>query len=291
MDRLEKIEINSYLEFEKFEIAKSYLIPEILKQHNMAKSRIRIPDSIIKYLAEFYTREAGVRQLKNVLNTIIRKATRHLIENPDKKSISINKELISDFIGKEKIKKQEYKTTPNVGVAIGLAWTASGGDILPIEVTLMPGKEKIHLTGKLGDVMKESAHIALSYIRANATVFNIDPEFYNKNEIHIHVPEGAIPKDGPSAGITLTVAILSSLLNKKPNKIAMTGEITLRGHVLAIGGLKEKLMSAIRYGIDSVIIPYDNQQDLDEIDESIKSKLTIHLVQDFSQIPQIIGFK
>jgi ATP-dependent Lon protease len=287
LDRMEVIQLNSYLEREKEEITKSFLLPKILDDHKLDRTKVTISSQITKRIIRHYTREAGVRQLKQELSKVIRKVTRYFIENPKAQPFKVNSEHLTEFLGKEKFKEQVYKSSANIGVAIGLAWTASGGDLLPIEINLMPGKGKLVLTGKLGDVMKESAHAALTYIRSNVNNFDIDPEFHEKTDIHIHVPEGAIPKDGPSAGITITSALLSALKKKSLKNIAMTGEITLRGHVLAIGGLKEKLTSALRYGIKEVTIPFENENDYLDLSEDIRKELTVHFAKNFEDVIKI----
>ena len=287
LDRMEVIQINSYIEREKVSIAEHFLIPSLIKEHKLEKYKIGISSAIISTVINSYTREAGVRQLKQVLAKVIRKITRQFVENPKKKSLTVSKKLLIEFLGKEKYKDQAYKSTSNIGVAIGMAWTAVGGDLLPIEVICMKGKEKLLLTGKLGDVMKESAMAALSYIRSNAGEFGLDYDYFKDLEIHIHVPEGAVPKDGPSAGITLTSALLSAFLKKPLKRIAMTGEMTLRGHVLAIGGLKEKLMSALRFGIKEAIIPLENENDYDELDDDVKKELKIHFVSSYNEVAKL----
>ena len=287
LDRMEVIQINSYIEREKVQIATHFLLPTLIKEHKLEDKKITFNEEFISKVVRLYTREAGVRQLKQVLGKIIRKVTRFFVEHPKRKSIIINDAYLLEFLGKEKYKEQSYKTSANVGVAIGMAWTATGGDLLPIEVICMRGKEKLTLTGKLGDVMKESAMASLSFIRANSAEFGLNDTFFKDLEIHIHVPEGAVPKDGPSAGITMTSALLSAFLNKPLKKIAMTGEVTLRGHVLAIGGLKEKLMSSLRFGIKEAIIPLENENDYNELDEEIKKQLQVHLVSSYNEVARI----
>ena len=249
LDRMEIIQLNSYIENEKKHIAKDFLLPKIMKEHGLDNMNVTFQDKFILKIIREYTREAGVRQVHQQLSKLVRKITRRFAETEKLASYALTEKDFDEFLGKAKFKDQPYKSGSHVGVAIGMAWTSTGGDLLPVEVNIVKGKEKLSLTGKLGDVMKESAQASLSYIRSNAKLYNIEDSYFENKEIHIHVPEGAVPKDGPSAGVTITTAVLSAILNKKIKRIAMTGEITLRGHVLAIGGLKEKLMSAIRYGI------------------------------------------
>lgn len=272
LDRMEVIEVSGYTYEEKLNIAKNHLIPKILKEHNMI-DKVAFQDGAIMSLIEGYTRESGVRNLERQLASVVRKAIADMLEKDKEKAIinaaSINKYLGAAYFSYDKVEKED-----KVGVVTGMAWTAYGGDTLPVEVSIMDGSGKLELTGKLGDVMKESARTGYSYVRSNAAKYFIDPEFYKKKDIHIHVPEGAVPKDGPSAGITMVTAMVSSLSGKKvKHNVAMTGEITLTGRVLPIGGLKEKTLAAFRAGIDTLIIPKDNEKDIDKVPKSIKSKL------------------
>lgn len=282
-DRMEIIELPGYLEHEKLEIAKRHTIPKQLKEHGLEKYDIKITDDAILRIIREYTREAGVRNLEREIASILRKVAKDIALEKSKNNGEIkvvNKIIDADnlesFLGVPKFRTKKISSENRIGTAIGLAWTSVGGDILNVEVTIMDGSEKFTLTGQLGDVMKESAQAALSYIRSNADLLGIDPHFYKGKEIHIHLPEGAIPKDGPSAGITMTMAMISAI-KKVPARsdVAMTGEITLRGNVLAIGGLTEKLLAAQRYGIKKVLIPKDNLKDLSEIPESVKKPLKI----------------
>lgn len=273
LDRMELIPITGYSEDEKVHIAKRHLLPKQIEAHGLNRKSIRIDEETIRTIITSYTREAGVRNLEREIATICRKVALQLIEN-GKKSASVNARNIEKYLGKKKYKYDMANKTDEIGIATGLAWTPVGGDTLNIEVNILKGSGKLELTGQLGDVMKESAKAALSFIRARAGDFDIDPDFHSKYDIHIHVPEGATPKDGPSAGITIATAMVSAL-SRIPVKrtVAMTGEITLRGRVLPIGGLKEKVLAAHRAGIETIIYPVDNKKDLDEIPEDTKKDL------------------
>ncbi|MCE1164319.1 MAG: endopeptidase La [Bacteroidetes bacterium] len=278
-DRMEIIEMRSYLDFEKTKIAQRHILPKELEEHGLDKDEIKFPDEAIQKVIREYTREAGVRNLERELTSIIRKVAKDKLTNGNrKKKVNVTPALVEKYLGVPKFEDIDTKkdNKAKVGSVYGLAWTSLGGDILTIEVTVMKGTGKITLTGKLGDVMKESAIAGLSYIKSNSKQFGIPETFFKDKEIHIHVPEGAIPKDGPSAGITMIMGMLSAI-TKTPVKadIAMTGEITLRGNVLAIGGLNEKLLAAVRSGIKRVIIPGDNEKNLIEIPKDITSKLEI----------------
>ncbi len=277
LDRMEVIELSSYLDFEKLEIAKRHIIPKVLSENGMSKKEISIKDFAIKKIISEYTREAGVRNLERTIESLCRKVAKEIVEkNIQKKKIVISEKEIEKFLGVPKFRSKEKEKKNVVGSVMGLAWTSVGGEILRVDVSIMSGREKLTLTGKMGEVMKESAQAALSYIRANFKTLNINENFYKDKEIHIHLPEGAIPKDGPSAGVTMTMAMISAIKNKPAfSSVAMTGEITLRGDVIAIGGLNEKLLAAKRSGIKTVIIPKDNEKDLIEISEQIKNGLKI----------------
>lgn len=273
MDRMEIIEVSGYTEEEKFNIAKRHLIPKKLEEHNMNKQAISFSDNSILYIIESYTRESGVRNLERKIATVIRKAIAEMVEK-EKKRINITINHVKKYLGPEQYTYDKASNEDKIGVVMGMAWTSYGGDTLPVEVMVMPGTGKLELTGKLGDVMKESAKAGYTYIRANAEKYKIDPNFYKEKDIHIHVPEGAVPKDGPSAGVTMITAMVSALGSKKvKHNVAMTGEITLTGDVLPIGGLKEKTLAAYRAGIDTVIIPKDNEKDLIQIPNSVKKKI------------------
>ncbi len=273
LDRMEVIRISGYTEEEKVNIAKKYLVPKQLKMHGMKKSNVKIDEQTIHDIINYYTREAGVRNLERQIANVLRKAARIIVSNNQKSAI-VNSKNLDKFLGTKKFSYEKAKQKDEIGIATGLAWTPVGGDTLSIEVNVMEGSGKIELTGQLGDVMKESAKAAISYIRSRANDLNIDKDFYKNLDIHIHVPEGATPKDGPSAGITMATALISALSDIAVRKdVAMTGEITLRGRVLPIGGLKEKSLAAFRAGITTVIIPEDNKKDLDDIPDNIKKQM------------------
>lgn len=284
-DRLEIIELYSYTEYEKLDIAKKHLIPKEITEHGLASKNVRFTDDAILTIIRGYTKEAGVRELDRVIATVIRKIVKDIVMNNTKSNCIINNGNIKKYLGNKKYLDNNDKELLSAGVVNGLAYTPYGGDLLQVEVTYFSGTGNLVLTGSLGDVMKESATIALSYIKANAKTFKLDDKIFRENDFHIHVPEGAIPKEGPSAGVTLTTAILSSLLNKKvSSNVAMTGEVTLTGKVLPIGGLKEKSIAAFRSGIERVFIPKENEPDLEEIPKEIKNKIDFILVDDYIQI-------
>ncbi|WP_043905662.1 endopeptidase La [Parageobacillus genomosp. 1] len=286
LDRMEIITIPGYTEVEKLQIAKRHLLPKQLKEHGLKKSSLQIRDDAMMSIIRYYTREAGVRELERQLAAICRKAAR-LIVAEEKKRVIITEKNIEEFLGKRKYRYGQAELKDQVGVATGLAYTAFGGDTLSIEVSLAPGKGKLVLTGKLGDVMKESAQAAFSYVRSRAEQLGIDPDFHEKYDIHIHVPEGAVPKDGPSAGITIATALISALTGRPVSRfVGMTGEITLRGRVLPIGGLKEKTLSAHRAGLKKVILPKDNEKDLEDIPDVVKKDLQFVLVSHLDEVLQ-----
>lgn len=273
LDRMEIIEVSGYTSEEKFHICKSHLVPKILKEHQVDEGKIKFSDTAIHYIIDGYTRESGVRTLQRKCSAVIRKSMAEMIEK-NKNSIVITVNKVKSYLGPEIYSYDKADKEDKVGVVMGMAWTGYGGDTLPVEVSVMKGTGKLELTGQLGDVMKESAKAGYSYVRANAHKFGIEEEFYRSKDIHIHVPEGAVPKDGPSAGVTMITAMVSALSGKKVrHNVAMTGEITLTGRVLAIGGLKEKSLAAYRAGIDTVIVPKDNEKDILKIPKTIKSKL------------------
>jgi len=281
-DRLEIIELSGYTEFEKLDIAKRYLIPKILKNHGINKEDIGFKDNAVLELIRYYTKEAGVRELERKITQIIRKIITENVIKKQEKKVMVNN--VIKYLGRHEFHFGNIGTD-EIGVVNGLAYTYAGGDTLKIEVNYYPGNGNLILTGSLGDVMKESAQIALSYVRANNDYFGIKNDKIIKNDIHIHVPEGAVPKDGPSAGIALTTAIISALSNIKIDKtIAMTGEITLRGNILPIGGLKEKSIGALRSGIKTIYIPTDNENDLDEIPNEVKKDLEYILVSNYKEL-------
>ncbi|MEC1155135.1 endopeptidase La [Cytobacillus horneckiae] len=284
LDRMEIISIAGYTEQEKIHIAKDHLLQKQIKEHGLSKAQLQIREDGIQSIVRYYTREAGVRGLERQLATICRK-TAKIIVSGEKKRVVITDKNIEEFLGKRKFRYGQAELEDQVGIATGLAYTTVGGDTLQIEVSLSPGKGKLVLTGKLGDVMKESAQAAFSYVRSKAKDLNIDENFHEKYDIHIHVPEGAVPKDGPSAGITMTTALVSALTGKPIRKeVGMTGEVTLRGRVLPIGGLKEKSLSAHRAGLTKIILPKDNEKDIDDIPESIREELDFVLVSHVDEV-------
>ncbi len=283
-DRMEIITIAGYTEVEKAEIVKDHLLPKQLKEHGLKKGNLQLREAAIYDTIRYYTREAGVRGLERQLAAICRKAARAIVAE-DRKRITVTEKNLSEFLGKRLYRYGQAETTDQVGVVTGLAYTTVGGDTLSIEVSLSPGKGKLLLTGKLGDVMRESAQAAFSYIRSKADELNIDPNFNEKHDIHIHVPEGAVPKDGPSAGITIATALVSALTGRPVSKeVGMTGEITLRGRVLPIGGLKEKALGAHRAGLKTIILPKDNEKDIDDIPESVREGLTFIPVSHLDEV-------
>jgi ATP-dependent Lon protease len=284
LDRMEVLYISGYTELEKEKIAKQYLIPKQREEHGLAEDQLRINADAIRKIIREYTREAGVRNLERTIGTLCRKAARELVSGKKKRSV-ITARNLSKYLGSERYRYGRAEEEDQVGAATGLAWTEAGGDTLNIEVSVLPGKGQLTLTGKLGDVMKESAQAAFSYIRSRAKELDIDPEFHEKHDIHIHVPEGAIPKDGPSAGITMATALVSALTRIPVSReVAMTGEITLRGRVLPIGGLKEKALAAHRAGITHVILPQENKKDLEDIPKSVRKDLTFSLVNHMDEV-------
>lgn len=286
MDRLEIIPLSGYTEYEKLDITKKHLLPKICKQNGLDLQYLTIDEEVILTIIRKYTKEAGVRELERQLSKIIRKiVTQMVVDHIQINQMNITLQVLEKYLGKPKYHYGEVSTKSQVGVVNGLAYTSYGGDLLPIEVTFYQGTGKLVLTGSLGDVMKESASIALSYIKANYQKFSIDYDLLLKNDIHIHVPEGAIPKEGPSAGIAVTLALVSALTNKKiPKDIALTGEITLRGHVLAIGGLKEKSIGALRGNVKKIFIPFDNKRDLEEIPKEVSQAITFIPVKNFMDV-------
>ncbi|MCX7748179.1 MAG: endopeptidase La [Clostridia bacterium] len=280
LDRMEVINLTSYTEVEKVNIATRYLIPKQVEAHGLKTSNLKIDEDTVRDVIVFYTKEAGVRSLERQFATICRKVAKMLVSE-NKKSIKVTSGNIEKFLGTKKYRYDKINENDEVGIATGLAWTPVGGDTLSIEVTLMDGNGKLELTGQLGDVMKESAKAAMSFIRSRVEQYGIEKDFHTKYDIHIHVPEGAIPKDGPSAGITLATAMVSALTGIPVKKsVAMTGEITLRGRVLPIGGLKEKVLAAHRAGITTVIVPIENKKDIDDIPENVKKKMKFVLASD-----------
>ena len=280
LDRMEVIELGSYTDEEKLMIAKNHLISKQLEKHGLKKSQLRITEDAIREIITCYTRESGVRNLERSIGEICRKAAMKLLEQENPKRITVNGNNLEEFLGVRKYLPDCLPASDQVGLVTGLAWTSVGGETLEVEVNVMDGSGKLELTGNLGDVMKESAHAALSYIRANAQKLGIAPDFYKTKDIHVHFPEGAVPKDGPSAGVTVCTAMVSALTGVTVRRdVAMTGEISLRGRVMRIGGLKEKTMAALRHGIHTVIIPRDNQRDLMEVDQTVRRQLNFITAQ------------
>jgi len=284
-DRMEIIRLLGYTEVEKLHIARGYLIPKKVAEHGLSKEKVTFSDMAILQIIRYYTREAGVRSLEREIASVCRKIARQVVKAPAKDRIMVTPKAVRRYLGVTRFRYGEAEEKQSIGVATGLAWTEVGGELLLIEVAIMPGKGNVKVTGKLGEVMQESASAALSYIRTRAELMGIEKEFYQKNDIHIHVPEGATPKDGPSAGITMATALASALLRVPArNDLAMTGEITLRGRVLPIGGVKEKLLAAHRGGIKTVILPLENEKDLAEVPAKIKNSLEIHFVGHMDEV-------
>ena len=274
LDRMEVIELGSYTDEEKLMIAKNHLIPKQLEKHGIKKAQLRITDDAIREIITCYTRESGVRKLERCFAEICRKTAMELLQQESPKRITVTGSNLEKFLGVRKFLPVRLPGYDQVGLVTGLAWTSVGGETLEVEVNVMDGSGKLELTGNLGDVMKESAHAALSYIRSNAEKLGVPTDFYKTKDIHVHFPEGAVPKDGPSAGVTVCTAMVSALTGTTVRRdVAMTGEISLRGRVMAIGGLKEKTMAALRHGISTVIIPKDNERDLEEIDQTVRKQL------------------
>ena len=290
LDRMEIIEVNSYTENEKFHIAKEHLLAKELKKNGLDKTMLSIKDSALKSIITYYTKEAGVRSLERKIGDICRKAAREILEereNGDEeiKRISVTASNLEKYLGKKKFSLEKADKKPQVGIVRGLSWTSVGGETLQIEVNMMPGKGDIDLTGQMGDVMKESAIIAMSYVRSISKEHGIKPEIFKENDFHIHIPEGAVPKDGPSAGVTMATAIFSTVTGRKVRSdIAMTGEITLRGRSLPIGGLKEKILAAKMAGVKEVLVPLENKKDIEEISDEIKEGLVITFVSNMKEI-------
>ena len=284
LDRMELIEIAGYTENEKEHIAKEHLIPKQMEENGIEKGKLTIQSAALKKIINNYTKEAGVRNLERTIGQICRKTARLIMEE-DKKKVTVTSKNLSDFLGKEHFNYLMANKKDEIGISRGLAWTQVGGDTLQIEVNVMPGKGELMLTGQLGDVMKESAQAGITYIRSIAADYKVGPEFFQENDIHVHIPEGAVPKDGPSAGITMATAILSAII-KKPVRadLAMTGEITLRGRVLPIGGLKEKLLAAKYANIKEVLVPAENKPDIQELDKEITDGLTVTFVSSMKEV-------
>jgi ATP-dependent Lon protease len=283
---MEIIQLSSYTEDEKVKIAEGYLIPRQIKENGLRPSEVHLPEETLRAIIQGYTVEAGVRNLERQIGKICRKIAAGVAAGEIKRKRTVKPKELSAYLGKRKFFDEEvFERAENPGVAIGLAWTETGGDIMFFEATKVPGSKGFTLTGQLGEVMKESAHAALSYVRGRAESFGVDPEFFNKADIHLHIPAGAIPKDGPSAGITMATA-LASLLTERPvlPKLCMTGEITLRGKVLPVGGIKEKVLAAQRFGLETVILPRRNEADLDDVPETVRQRMKFILVDTVDEV-------
>ena len=284
LDRMEVIEVTSYTENEKLHIATEHLIPKQLEKNGLKKEQLKISKNAVWKIASNYTKEAGVRQLEREIGNICRKAAKEILTT-GKKSVTITEKNLFKYLGKEKFTYQMANAADEIGIVRGLAWTSVGGDTLQIEVNVMPGKGEIMLTGQLGDVMKESARTGISYIRSVSRDYQIADDFFEKYDIHVHIPEGAVPKDGPSAGITMATAMLSAITEQKVRAdIAMTGEVTLRGRVLPIGGLKEKLLAAKNAGIKTVLVPKKNLADVEELSQEITKGFEILPVEHMEEV-------
>jgi ATP-dependent Lon protease len=278
-DRMEVLHLAGYTQHEKLSIARQFLLPKQLEAHGLKLDDVSFLDDALRDVAEKYTREAGVRNLEREIASICRKLAMEVVKKGESIKVEVSPEMVGEYLGVPRFRPWQSEKNNQVGVATGLAWTEHGGEILSTEATLMKGRGQLSLTGKLGDVMKESAQAALSFIRSRAEKYRIDDSFYRKFDIHIHVPEGAIPKDGPSAGVTLATALVSALTRIEVRRdVAMTGEITLTGKVLPVGGIKEKILAAHRMGLTDVILPRDNEKDLTELPEDVRNALNLHLV-------------
>ncbi len=284
-DRMEVIHLSGYTLNEKLAIGRQFLVPRQLKAHGLSEEQLRFTDEGLRSVIESYTREAGVRNLDREIASICRKTARRVVAGGKEVAVEITPESAEKLLGKPRYRPWRREERPEIGVTTGLAWTEVGGEILETEVGLMRGKGKLTLTGKLGEVMQESARAAVSYLRSRADDFGIDPEFSEKHDLHIHVPEGAIPKDGPSAGITMATALVSALTRRPVRReLAMTGEITLRGKVLPVGGIKDKLLAAYRAGITEIILPRENEKDLEDLPAEVRDALQIHLVESMDEV-------
>jgi ATP-dependent Lon protease len=288
LDRMEVIELPGYTEDEKVKIAERHLIPRILNEHGLKEAQINISNNALYIIIQEYTREAGVRNLEREISAIVRKISKEIVEGRDKKA-RITKRNVDKYLGVRKFKFEVAKKEDRIGVATGLAYNQAGGDILDIEVAVVPGKGEVILTGSLGDVMKESAKAALSYIRSKHEELKLDKDFHENYDIHIHVPQGAVPKDGPSAGITMALAIASALTQRKVRgDYAMTGEISLRGRVLPVGGIKTKILAAKRAGINKILLPEENKESMSEIQNYLKKDLDINYVEHMDKVIDLL---
>ena len=288
LDRMEVIELSSYTDEEKLEIAKRHLIPKQKKKHGLKGAQLRLTDDAIRQIISGYTRESGVRTLEREIAHVCRKAASGIAEGRFK-SLNVQAGGVAELLGPVKFKPEQQRLRDEIGLVRGLAYTSVGGEVLDVEVAVVEGSGKLELTGNLGDVMKESAKAAVTYIRSRASVLGIDQDFSKDRDIHIHFPEGAVPKDGPSAGITMTVALISALTGCPVRRdVAMTGEVTLRGRVLAIGGLREKTMAALRAGVKTVIIPAENEADLETIDQAVRRQLSFVTAKNVDDILDLV---
>jgi ATP-dependent Lon protease len=286
-DRMDIVQIPGYTEEEKIAIGRNYVLPKVLGEHGLTRSQVQVPEVAMRYIVSHYTREAGVRGLERQLAAICRKAALRIVTKPDAR-IRMTEKNVEQYLGVPRFLPDRTQERGQIGVATGLAWTENGGTLLPVEVVTMPGKGHLMVTGQLGDVMQESARAALSYIRSRAYELRVPANFSEALDIHIHLPEGAIPKDGPSGGITMATAVISALTRRPVRSdLAMTGEITLRGRVLAIGGLKEKALAAHRSGIRTLIVPSENSKDLVEIPAKVRSEMKYHLVDSMDQVVEL----
>jgi len=285
-DRLEVIELPSYTESEKLQIARRYLVPRQLEEHGLRKGEVKIPDATIRRVIQDYTREAGVRQLEREIAALTRKATRKIVSNGRvTRPLVLKPEFLKSYLGAARFVSETAEAIKEFGIATGMAWTPVGGEIMFIEATRMPGKGNLLLTGSLGEVMKESAQTALSYLRSQSKALGIDLTYYNKFDIHIHVPAGATPKDGPSAGVTILAALASLLTQRRVrSEVAMTGEISLRGRVLRVGGIKEKVLAAARFGIKQVVLPEQNRMDWSEVPVEVRKRLQVRFVRRIAEL-------
>ena len=284
LDRMEVIEVPSYTEEEKLQIAKKHLLPKQTLEHGLPAKSVRVPDAAMKHIIEGYTREAGVRTLSRTIARVVRKAAVEMLEE-DKQQVTVSPAVVEKYLGAPRFLRDAPEKQPQIGVVNGLAYTTVGGETLAVECSVMPGSGQVQLTGQLGDVMKESAQAARSWVRAHGPEYGVDPDFYKQLDIHIHVPEGAVPKDGPSAGVTMATALVSALSGRPVRQdVAMTGEITLRGRVLPIGGVKEKLLAAYRAGLKTILLPKENKKDLEDVPAHVLAQFQIVLIENIEDV-------
>src|SRR5947207_8247523 len=279
------IDLTSYTESEKLQIAKRYLVPRQLEEHGLSRKDVKFPDSTLRRVIHDYTREAGVRQLEREIAALTRKATRRIVSNGESSTLVLQPKALKDFLGAARFVNETAEAIKEYGIATGLGWTPVGGEILFIEATRMPGKGNLLLTGSWGEVMKESAQTAVSYLRSQSKTLDIELTDYGKYDIHIHVPAGATPKDGPSAGVALVAALASLLTHRRVRSdVAMTGEISLRGRIMRVGGIKEKVLAAARFGLRQVILPDQNSSDWSEVPEEVRNRLKVHFIHHISEL-------